>query len=90
MNIDILGKKEEKIKMQKMGLAMQRAAEAISLQVTINYTHNFNQYSGSSMNPAQSPHVFIEGNLEISGMVPPMVLIQTKLAEYRDKRSQAY
>ena len=87
MKIDILGKSEEKIKMQKMAVAIQQAASNVNIPVTINFTHNFMSYSGSSMNPVMTPHVFIEGNLEFSGSALPIAVMQKKLVEYRDKGS---
>lgn len=90
LKIEILAKAEEKPKMEAIASAIQQGAKNVNVSVQIIFTNDFGSFAGHSFNPAQTPIVFIAGKLEFYGGVPPLLAIQKKLVELRDKASQGF
>ena len=88
MKIVILGKPEDKVKMEQMTAIFKQGAGNLNILVNINLTHNFAAFSAFALNPARTPIVFIEGSLEFSGPVPSLDVIEKKLKEFRSQGTQ--
>ena len=83
MKIEILGRKEDLIKMQSTLKVLQRAVTAGGIQADIRLTHDFRAFAGAAFNPAKTPVVFINGSVEFSGNVPEMKSLLVKIQQLK-------
>lgn len=90
MKIEILGKGEDKVKMDQVAKLIQQAAGLANVPVELVLTHNFAAFSGHSFNVAKTPIVLIAGQVEFIGVVPELPIVMSKLVELRDKGSQTF
>ncbi len=90
MRVDILGKVEDKAKMEYVANLFRNAALKLHLKIEINETNNFSAFAKHSFNPALTPVVFIEGEIEFHGTAIQYNIIEKKLSDIRDKGSQVY
>ena len=90
MKVEILGKREDKIKMDNAALLIQRAALSLNIPVEITLTHQFAGFSGHSFNPTQTPIVFIDGHIEFAGVSLQLPVVVKKLNEIRSRGSQTF
>ena len=90
MKIDILGKKEDSIKMRQVANMFQRVSDLVNQKIEINLTHDFSAFVGHSFNPAKTPIIFINGQIEFAGIAPDFKLIQSKIIQIRDKGSDIF
>ena len=85
MKIDILSKSAEDITTQKVAEAIREAAKIVNVKIEIQFTGDFTAFPGQSFNPVMTPIVFIQGKVTFSGEVPPMLAIQRKLVDLKEK-----
>ena len=90
MKVDILGKTEDKLKMEDVERKIKAAAAKTNVPVQIHMTNNFRAFAQHSFNPSLTPIVFMDGEIEFQGSVQDVAIIQQKLIELRDKGSQTF
>ena len=90
MKVQILGKLEEKPKMDEVAGLIKQAAVKVNVPVEISHTHNFAAFSQFAINPAKTPVVFIDGHVEFAGVETQLPTIIHKLTQIRDGGSQAF
>ena len=90
MKVDILGKKEDLRRMQQAVNLFQRAGEINKIKLEINMTHNFSAFAGHSFNASKTPIIFINGQIEFTGIDLDLKVIQKKIIQLRDKGSELF
>lgn len=88
LKIEILGKAEDKTKMEQVAKMIRQAATVANVIVEISFTHNFGAFSSHSFNVAKTPIVFVDGQLEFVGMELNLGVVIKKLTE--EKGSQTF
>lgn len=81
MKIEILVQSNKNI--ENLERAIQTAAKGVGIEVQITRTSDFSAFSKFSINPAQTPIIFIDGSLEWAGRVPEAEALKRRLAEIR-------
>ena len=90
MKIQILGKMEDKPKMEGVANLLRQAAVKVNVPVEITHTHNFSAFSQFAVNPAKTPIVFIDGHLEFAGVETQLPTIIHKLTQIRAGGGQSF
>ena len=90
MKIEILGKLEDKPKMDQAATLIKQAALKVNVPVEISQTHNFAAFSKFALSPSRTPIVFIDKEIGFIGVLPELPLMISKLTEIRDKGSQTF
>jgi hypothetical protein len=83
MVFHVLGKKDDLRKMQQVSDYIQKACNEAMVPADIRLTHNFNEVPGQSFNPALTPIIFINQQVEFTGMPNP-VLLKNKIVSIRN------
>jgi hypothetical protein len=83
IKIEILVQPSEKP--QNVENVMRLAATQVGVQLQITVTNNFAAYSRYAISPAQTPIIFINGNLEFAGRVPELNALKRRLVEVRNE-----
>lgn len=81
IKIDILTKPGEKY--DHIERIIRMTAEIQKMPVQITHTNNFAAYAQCAINPAQTPIIIINGNVEFAGRSPEPDVLRRKLAEIR-------
>jgi hypothetical protein len=83
MVIHILGKREDMKKMEQAAKDFKRICTETNVQAEIKLTHNFSEIPGQSFNPAATPIIFINQQVEFTGTIDAK-LFKSKIIQIRN------
>jgi len=83
MVIHILGRKDDLKKMQQLSNDIKRICTEVMCPSEIKLTHNFSEIQGQSFNPAATPIVFFNQQVEFEGM-PDLKILKSKIVQIRN------
>jgi hypothetical protein len=83
MVIHILGRKDDIKKMELVMTNTKRICEEAKVQAEVKLTHNFSEIAGQSFNVSATPIVFINNQVEFTGM-PDLKLLRNKIIQIRN------
>jgi|GEM_PF-1739068 len=81
LRVEILAKPDDAKKCDEMERTLKIAAHASRVQIEINRTNQFGRFSQLAINPAQTPVIIIDGNIEFSGRRLDFEMIKQRLYE---------
>jgi hypothetical protein len=83
MLIHVLGRKDDLKKMEQVAKDLKRICTEVSVPAEIKLTHNFSEIPGQSFNPGATPIIFINQQVEFTGVTDPK-LLKSKIIQIRN------